>query len=63
MGEVEKTAHGPTLAQQNWGAAIPGGIKPSSGKLNDVAISQMMRQFGIGGQKWIHQFPHSFPIA
>ena len=50
-------AHGSTMAQKKWGAAIPDGVKPEAGKPKTVAISQMMRQCGIGGGNGYASFP------
>ena len=63
LGKIEKMVQDSTLAQQNWDAAIPGGIKQDAGKLKTVAISRLMRQCGIGGPKWIRQFAHGVPIT
>ena len=63
LGKIEKPAQDSILAQQKWDSAIPDGVKPAAVKLKTVAISQRLRQCGIGGEKWIRQFPHGFPIT
>ena len=63
LRKLEKLAQDSKLAQKKRGAAIPDGVKPADGKLKTVAISQLMRQCGLQGQSWVHQFALGFPIT
>ena len=38
-------------------------IAPAAGKLKTVAASQLIRHFGVEGQRWIRQFALGFPIT
>lgn len=63
LSRVEQLVNDSKLAQEKWSDTIPDGIKPSAGKLQTVALSQLMRQFGIKCQRWIRQFSAGFPIT
>lgn len=63
LGRLEKLVQDSELAQRKWDSAVPDGITTAAGKLKTVALSQLMRQCGLGGQKWILQFANGFPIT
>ena len=49
--KLEKMALYSELTQQKWDKAIPDGIKPAAGKLKTVALSHLMRQCVLKGEK------------
>ena len=53
----------PAPIQERWNSCIPPDTQPAAGKLNTVALSQLMGQCGISGRKWIDQFAFGFPIT
>ena len=63
LPRLEQLVEDSKLAQQSWDDRIPPDIAPASGKLKTAAISQLMRHFGVDGQRWIRQFALGFPIA
>ena len=60
---LEQMVADASLTQKKWGDSIPSDIAPDAGKIKTVALSQLMKQFGVGWQRWIRQFPMGFPIA
>ena len=42
---------------------IPPALVPAAGRLNAVALPQLMDMCGISGRKWIGQFAFGFPIT
>ena len=63
LSRLEQLVDDSKLAQLRWNDRILPDIAPAAGKLKTVAISQLMHHFGVGGQKWIHQFALGFPIT
>ena len=61
--KLEKMVLDSESAQQKWDKAIPDGIKLAAGNLKTVALSQLMRQCGLKGEKRIRQFPNGFQIT
>ena len=49
--------------QERWNRSIPPSLAPAAGKLNTVALSQLMDLCGIAGQRWVDQFAFGFPIT
>ena len=63
LKRAEQLVNDTQLAQAIWDAAIPEGIAPAAGKLKTAAVGNLMRQYGIKGQRWIRRFATGFPIA
>ena len=63
LSRLEQLVEDSKLAQQKWNDRILPDIAPSAGKLKTVAISQLMRHYGVEGQRWIRQFALGFPIT
>ena len=63
LSRLEQLVDDSKLARKKWNDRILPEIAPAAGKLNTVAISQLMRHFGVEGQRMAHQFALGFPIA
>lgn len=48
-------------AAASWEASRPLALKPL-GSINALLIAFLMRRFELGGQKWVGQLIHGFPI-
>ena len=49
--------------QATWEGQIRSAIRPAAGKLKTVALAQLFRNHGIGGQRWLRLFANGFPIT
>ena len=63
LPRLEQMVDDSKLAQQKWNGEIPPEIAPSDGELKTVAISQLLRHFGVEGQRWTRLFALGFPTA
>ena len=50
-------------SQVIWDEQIHKAIAPAAGKLKTVALAQLFRHYGLGGQRWLCQFAKGFPIT
>ena len=63
LSSLEQRVANCSLAQQKWDETIHPDLRPAAGKFRTVAIKQLMRQHGMGGQHWLGQFAVGFPIT
>ena len=50
-------------AHRQWGDMIPGDQNKYIPPLRTVALLRLLRNFGLGGDRWIRQFVLGFPIV
>ena len=49
-------------AQNHWQQHTPESIRHAKGELKNLAISQLLVRYNMGGQAWIQQFIFRLPL-
>ena len=49
--------------QRIWDAATPPTLRPVTGRIASVAITDLMAMYGLGGGRWVRQFTFGFDVV
>ena len=63
LGRLARLNSELTPHQKTWDSFVDPAAKPDAGKVRTLTIRHLTDQCGMGGGRWIDQFPTGFPIA